>query len=157
MEGGFVFVVHSALCSSYGFAREDEGADWIISAGLLLTLAGSWLAWTSYKRGFRLWNLSAAENPITLRLITYRTALDIFRDFPVTGVGLGNYGTLNPRYQTSPRLVTQFAHNTPLQLLSEGGVVLIAGLLCVGVVGHSVEIISKSNPETKLSPAIRCI
>ena len=50
-------------------------------------------------------------------------------------MGLGNYGTLNPRYQTSPRLVTQFAHNTPLQLLSEGGVVLIAGLLCVAVVG----------------------
>ncbi len=98
-----------------------------------------------------MWNLSAAENPITLRLITYRTALDIFRDFPVTGVGLGNYGTLNPRYQTSPRFVTQFAHNTPLQLLSEGGVVLMAGLLCVGVVGHSMEVISKSNLRAKHS------
>jgi hypothetical protein len=51
------------------------------------------------------------------------------------GVGLGNYGTHNPRYQASPRFVTQFAHNTPLQLLSEGGVVLIAGLLCFGVAG----------------------
>ena len=134
--GGWV-----CLCCSLGavlfvwLCQRGRRADWIISAGLLLTLAGSWLAWTSYKRGFRLWNLSAAENPITLRLITYRTALDIFRDFPVTGVGLGNYGTHNPRYQTSPRLVTQFAHNTPLQLLSEGGVALIAGLLCVGVVG----------------------
>ena len=134
--GGWV-----CLCCSVGavlfvwLCQRRRRADWIISAGLLLTLAGSWLALTSYKRGFRLWNLSAAENPITLRLITYKTALDIFRDFPVTGVGLGNYGTLNPRYQTSPRLVTQFAHNTPLQLLSEGGVALIAGLLCVGVAG----------------------
>ena len=134
--GGWV-----CLCCSLGAVlfvwlwQSGRRAEWIISAGLLLLLAGSWLAWTSYKRGFRLWNLSAAENPITLRLITYRTALDIFRDFPVTGVGLGNYGTLNPRYQTSPRLVTQFAHNTPLQLLSEGGVVLIAGLLCFGVAG----------------------
>jgi hypothetical protein len=132
--GGWV-----CLCGSLGavllvwLCQRGKRADWIMSAGLLLTLAGSWLAWTSYKRGFRLWNLSAAENPITLRLITYRTALDIFRDFPVTGVGLGNYGTFNPRYQTSPRFVTQFAHNTPLQLLSEGGVVLIAGLLFVGV------------------------
>ena len=83
-----------------------------------------------------MWNLSAPENPITLRLITYGTALEIFRDFPVTGAGLGNYGTLNPRYQTSPRFVTQFAHNTPLQLLAEGGVVLVAGLLCVGVAGR---------------------
>jgi hypothetical protein len=134
--GGWV-----CLCCSLGavlFVRLGERgrrADWIMGAVLLLTLAGSWLAWTSYKRGFRLWNLNAAENPITLRLITYGTALDIFRDFPVTGVGLGNYGTLNPRYQTSPRFVTQFAHNTPLQLLSEGGVALIAGLLCAGVAG----------------------
>jgi hypothetical protein len=134
--GGWV-----CLCSSLGavlfvwLCQRGRRADWIISAGLLLTLAGSWLAWTSYKRGFRLWNLGAAENPITLRLTTYGTALDIFRDFPITGVGLGNYGTLNSRYQTSPRFVTQFAHNTPLQLLSEGGVALIAGLLCVGVAG----------------------
>jgi O-antigen ligase len=107
-----------------------RGIDWIVVAGLLLMLAGGCLAWTSHKRGFRLWNLEAAENPITLRLISYRTAVDIFRDFPATGVGLGNYGILNPRYQSSPRLVTQFAHNTPLQLLSEGGLVLLAGLLC---------------------------
>ena len=32
--------------------------------------------------------------------------------------------------------MTQFAHNTPLQLLAEGGVVLVAGLLCVGVAGR---------------------
>ena len=134
--GGWV-----CLCCSLGavlfvsLSRRGRRADWIVGAGLLLTLAGGWLTWTSYKRGFRLWNLNAAENPITLRLISYRTALDIFRDFPATGVGLGNYGTLNPRYQTSPRLVTQFAHNTPLQLLSEGGVVLVAGLLFVGIVG----------------------
>lgn len=134
--GGWV-----CLCCSLGaglfisLCQRGRRADWIVAAGLLLTLAGGWLTWTSYKRGFRLWNLNAAENPITLRLISYRTALDIFRDFPTTGVGLGNYGTLNPRYQTSPRLVTQFAHNTPLQLLSEGGVVLVAGLLFVGIVG----------------------
>ena len=134
--GGWV-----CLCCSLGavlfvwLCQRGRRADWIVGAGLLLTLAVGWLTWTSYKRGFRLWNLNAAENPITLRLISYRTALDIFRDFPATGVGLGNYGTLNPRYQTSPRLVTQFAHNTPLQLLSEGGVALVAGLLFVGIVG----------------------
>jgi O-Antigen ligase len=134
--GGWV-----GLCCSLGtvlfawLCRTGRRADWLVSAGLLLTLAGAWLTWTSHKRGFRLWNLNAAENPIALRLISYKTAVNIFRDFPVTGVGLGNYGTLNPRYQTSPRFVTQFAHNTPLQLLSEGGLVLLAGLLFVGVVG----------------------
>jgi O-Antigen ligase len=112
-----------------GISRQGRRIHWILGSCTLLLLAALWLAWISHKRGFRLWNLNAAENPITLRLIGYRTALNIFRDFPVTGVGLGNYGTLNPRYQTSPRFVTQFAHNTPLQLLSEGGVVFLAGLL----------------------------
>lgn len=141
--GGWV-----CLCCSLGsvlfvwLSQTRRRVDWFVGAGLLLTLAGGWLTWTSHKRGFRLWDLNAAENPVTLRLISYRTALDIFRDFPVTGVGLGNYGTLNPRYQTSPRLVTQFAHNTPLQLLSEGGMVLLVGLLVAAVLA----IRSKSVP-----------
>jgi tetratricopeptide (TPR) repeat protein len=131
----------ACLCCSLGtvlfvwLLQRGRSKDWILGACLLLTLTGSWLVWTSSKRGFGLWNLSASENPIVLRLIAYRTALDIFRDFPVTGIGLGNYGILNPRYQTSPRLVTQFAHNTLLQLLSEGGLMLVAGFLCVAVVG----------------------
>jgi len=106
---------------------------WVLGLVLML-LAGSWLAWISQKRGFHLWDLNASENPISLRIISCRTALTMFQDFPLVGVGLGNYGGLNPRYQTSPRFVTQFAHNKPLQLLSEGGLVLLAGLLLtVGV------------------------
>ena len=106
---------------------------WVLGLAFML-LAGSWLAWISQKRGFHLWDLNAAENPISLRIISCRTALTMFQDFPLVGVGLGNYGGLNPRYQTSPRFVTQFAHNTPLQVISEGGLVLLAGLLlAVGV------------------------
>src|SRR5262249_2235029 len=94
----------------------------------------SWLAWISQKRGFHLWDLNASENPISLRIISCRTALTMFQDFPLVGVGLGNYGGLNPRDQTSPRCVTQFAHTTPLQLLCDGGLVVWGGLfLTVGV------------------------
>jgi len=134
--GGWV-----GLCCSVGavffrwLCQRKQGTDWIVGIGLLLVLAGSWLAWTSHKRGFGLWNLDAAENPIALRLISYKTAVEILKDFPITGVGLGNYGAHNPRYQTSPRLVTQFAHNTLLQLLAEGGLSFLGGFLLVGVVG----------------------
>ncbi|PYV90660.1 MAG: hypothetical protein DMG05_09645 [Acidobacteria bacterium] len=89
--------------------------------GLFVIVAG-WMVWLTYRRGFSLWNLAASENPITLRWINYKTALNIFRDFPLTGVGLGNYGGINPRYQSSLQNVTQYAHNTLLQLLSECGI-----------------------------------
>jgi hypothetical protein len=99
---------------------------------VLLVFGTLWVGWIGRQRGFSLWNLEAAENPIVLRWVSFRTALDIFEDFPVTGVGLGNYGTINPRYQSSPQLVTQYAHNTFLQLLSEGGLMLVLGLLLCG-------------------------
>ncbi len=99
---------------------------------LVLVLLSAWMAWVTHKRGFSLGNLTASTNPMVLRWNNYKTAWYIFEDFPWTGVGLGNYGTINPRYQGSPLTVTQYAHNTPLQLLSEVGVmafILAAGLL----------------------------
>jgi hypothetical protein len=96
---------------------------------VLLVFGTLWVGWIGRQRGFSLWNLEAAENPIVLRWVSFRTVLDILEDFPVTGVGLGNYGTINPRYQSSPQLVTQYTHNTFLQLLSEGGLMLVLGLL----------------------------
>jgi len=93
-----------------------------ISSGLGCTIA---LALISIQRGFTLWNFQARENPIALRWITFATAWKMFRDFPMTGVGLGNFGVMNPRYQSSPTLVTQFAHNTLLQLLAETGLLLV--------------------------------
>src|SRR5262245_37816880 len=91
--GGWV-----SLCCSLGVVlgvwlrQRQRLSEWVIGAGLLLMLAGVWMIWTSHKRGFRLWDLNAVENPITLRLISYRTALGMFRDFPYSGVGLGNFG-----------------------------------------------------------------
>jgi O-antigen ligase len=98
---------------------------------LVLVTAG--LVWVSYQRGFSLWNLQASENPIALRLNNYKTALQIFRDFPITGVGLGNYGSINSRYQSSPATVSQYAHNTILQLLCEMGASFLAILLLVSI------------------------
>jgi tetratricopeptide (TPR) repeat protein len=94
----------------------------------LFIVATIWLGWITHKRGFSLWDLQAAENPIALRWINYKTALQIWKDFPWTGVGLGNYGCINPRYQSLPQNVSQYAHNTPLQLLSESGFLFFVAL-----------------------------
>ncbi len=96
--------------------------------------AGLWIAWLNHRRGFSLWNLKAAENPIALRWIGFTTAIQIFRDFPLTGVGLGNYGTVNPMYQTASKNVTQYAHNSFFQLLSETGLLSVTLVLIASVI-----------------------
>ncbi len=96
---------------------------------LLLSILGAgWLLWIGHARRIHLWDFSKPGNSVTLRLNNCRTALEIFRDFPWTGIGLGNYGAINPKYQFNSKNVTQFAHNTPLQLLSECGFPLLAGV-----------------------------
>jgi len=124
--------------------------------GLFLIGAG-WMVWLTHRRGFGLWNLQAPENPITLRWINYRTALHIFSDFPLAGVGLGNYGSINPRYQSSPKNVTQYAHNTPLQLLSECGILFFVLLIffSVAIIKYWRWLHSSVLPETSLYGFLR--
>jgi tetratricopeptide (TPR) repeat protein len=90
----------------------------------------AWILWISNRRGFGLLNFSVYENPIALRWLNFKVALSIFHDFHWNGVGLGNYGTINPFYQQAAVNVTQYTHNTILQLLSECGMpFLILGLV----------------------------
>ncbi len=121
--GGWLCVLCSSFSAgAYLLARRRVAVRSLLWPFVLVLLAGlSWVFWLTYQRGFSLWDLSAGDNPIALRWINFRTALRIFADFPVTGVGLGNYGTINPVYQSNPLHVTQYAHNTVLQLLSETG------------------------------------
>ncbi len=100
---------------------------------IMVILSSVWLAWIGHRRGFSLFDLNAGENPISLRWIAFRTAWKILEDFPLFGVGLGNYGVLNPRYQESPLLVTQYSHNTPLQLIAECGLLILPLAMVLGV------------------------
>jgi O-antigen ligase len=133
--GGWVcFCAAFALLGLWGIVRSKIPMRLTVAV-LLVVLATStgWLAWVTYQRGFSLWNIEASENPIALRLNNYRTALHIFHDFPGTGVGLGNYGSIDPRYQGSPATVAQYAHNTLLQLLSEAGTPFLVLLLLISI------------------------
>lgn len=75
-----------------------------------------------YVRG-GLFHLKDPSNPIVLRLANWKVALKIIGDFPMLGVGLGNYGTIFPRYYTPDMQPSQFAHNTYLQFFSEVGII----------------------------------
>ncbi len=65
------------------------------------------------------------------RAFHWQTAIDVFSDFPVFGVGMDKFGDWYPQYR-SPEAIefrgvtdqfTNNAHNVPLQLLSTGGLV----------------------------------
>lgn len=132
--GGWVCFIGSAMAAGCLFVwlGNFNWHKWfLVALPCVLVFLVSWILWISQQRGFGLMAFSAPTNPIVLRSINYRTALAIFRDFPWTGVGLGNYGTINPRYQLSLLTVTQFAHNTPLQLIAEAGFSGLMALLFV--------------------------
>jgi hypothetical protein len=69
----------------------------------------------------------ASSNPVRLRAMNWVTAWTVFAAHPI-GTGLNTYGVMYSQYMLPGANETQYAHNTPLQLLSElGYLALIAG------------------------------
>jgi len=58
----------------------------------------------------------------------YSGAVEIFKNAPYTGIGLGSFGFVYPRYQSDPRFYAKDPHSFYLRLISEGGML---GLLIV--------------------------
>jgi O-antigen ligase len=61
------------------------------------------------------------------RAAIWRDSVPMIRDFPLTGVGAGAFGSAMRIYQTSPRTYYHNeAHNQYLQIATEGGILLSA-------------------------------
>ena len=134
------------------------------STMLALACAAGYVAWTAPRgvddRGGWLWT-SAVALVAVLALVTHadldavlsridetrqlgfsgrigiwRDTLLVIRDFPLAGVGAGNFSNAMRLYQTSDR--TYFwneAHNQYLQIAAEGGVLIVApALLALGAI-----------------------
>jgi O-antigen ligase len=66
----------------------------------------------------------SSADPTTGRAHFWRVTLDIIRDYPLLGTGLGSFGLAFTRYDTrSGFLRVEQAHNDYLQVLSDAGVV----------------------------------
>ena len=76
-------------------------------------------------------------SPVSLRLQNWLTASEIFAGYPF-GAGLNNYAVAYLQHQQLGANESQYAHNTPLQLLSETGVfgLVIGALFVVYLVRH---------------------
>ena len=64
-------------------------------------------------------------NPVSLRLQNWMSAWEMFVSHP-WGAGLNTYAVLYLQHQQLGANETQFAHNTPIQLLAEFGVLALA-------------------------------
>jgi O-antigen ligase len=80
---------------------------------------------------------SFAGQDIVSRVNAWRDSLHLAADFPIFGTGVGSYGRAMLVYQTHDRELFYFsAHNEYVQILAEGGLLLVAAfVLCmVGLV-----------------------
>ena len=75
---------------------------------------------------------------LSMRGDYWRAALRMFRDFPLTGIGLGNYGDYFPLYRDStqiarrgPNYVADASHSVFLDFLSTGGLFLFVSYCCL--------------------------
>jgi O-antigen ligase len=82
---------------------------------------------------FGLSRFSSAIDDAQIRIHMFGTAFGLFRDHPVLGIGHGLYRpTIAPTWDGQGALMD--AHNLPLQLLAETGVIGFIGFaLCIGV------------------------
>ncbi|MBI5625187.1 MAG: O-antigen ligase family protein [Elusimicrobia bacterium] len=113
-------------------ALKSRPAVWAMRLGLVLVpvaLAGAVLAWPEklgFPRGF-------GELSVTWRLDMYRGALQLFRDFPVWGIGLGAVVSAFPAYKAgSVAGIVDHVHSDwlelPLQIGMLGTLACAAGL-----------------------------
>jgi O-antigen ligase len=72
----------------------------------------------------RLMGTVSSADPTTGRAHFWRVTLDIIRDHPIMGAGLGSFGLAFTRYDTrSGALRVEQAHNDYLQTLSDAGII----------------------------------
>lgn len=117
------FAVASAvvlvLAAATGLARRT-----FIGVGLLLVVALGYAAWLGV--GPLLARLHEGQT-VAQRIAIYRSALHLFTDFPVLGIGLGTYPEISSRYQDRALGIGEqwlnAAHSDWLQILVETGVI----------------------------------
>jgi O-antigen ligase len=109
----------SAACYVFFFHKRFRA----FIAPALLLLAGL-LAYVSYQKGG---GPAISSASLTDRLNWWSTALNMFSNNVLTGVGWGNFGNLYKVFKPSPGLNSAYAHNLLLQVLAETG---LAGILC---------------------------
>jgi putative inorganic carbon (HCO3(-)) transporter len=94
----------------------------IVTLGLLLILIFN-QRWGSF------FDFQNPHNSIVQRLMFWQAAIRILKDFPVLGVGPGNFSAVYAKYKLPLAWETNFTHNSYLQIGAETGIVGILSFL----------------------------
>ena len=94
-----------------------------------------------------------------MRTGMWRDALGVIKAFPLSGCGLGAYGSCFPRFQVvAPMTTIDFAHNDYLQYLAElGAPAFLAGLLfMLGIFRRAVRSAMNESSDDRRYVALAC-
>ncbi|HEY7475483.1 MAG TPA: O-antigen ligase family protein [Vicinamibacterales bacterium] len=122
------FAVATAVFGAFLLTRRAARRARVFAAVYLSVLMVGAVAWAGVDRAVDRFGRATAD--AGGRLSAWSDTLQIVRDFPVAGTGVGTYGRAMLIYQTSGRDVMYAqAHNDYLQIASEGG--LLVGIPAV--------------------------
>ena len=76
---------------------------------------------TVIKRANQFIDFTNPQNSILQRLYYWKSTLKMIKDFPLTGIGWGNFGTAYARYKLQGANEIKNAHNSYLQIWAEAG------------------------------------
>ncbi len=114
------------------FARlglERRGRQALVAGAATVLVAGA--AAIIFMRGGHLFKLEDRDNPALRRMDNFRTGLELFAEFPLTGAGAGNYGAAALHHRSVHGNEAQHAHNAFIEALAETGPVGLLGLALI--------------------------
>jgi O-antigen ligase len=130
-RSGFVALVAAVVVGTSLGRRERGRALWVgLAAAAVLLGVAAWLNLEGLVE--RIMSTLAPPDPNQVsRLTIWRDTLHIVRAFPLFGTGQGTFAdAMFVSQQTARQVLFNHAHDEYLQLLTEGGVVLLVLVLC---------------------------
>ena len=98
----------------------------LVGGGLLIFLIFTFFIYQRRESFFK-----SETNPIVLRLLNFKSGILVWKEKPLTGVGLGNFWIAYPRYRPPRGNEIRYVHNNFIQLLAEAGPISSLGLCLI--------------------------
>ena len=123
-RGGFIVMILVLLLVWYRFARERRIGLLIMTVLFLITLSLVLPSVFWDRVETILPTIQAREGTVGIRIGVWEMGMEMFRDRPMTGVGLGNFVVAVPRYAHGEGMTSKLtAHNTYVEAAAETGLI----------------------------------
>lgn len=160
-QGLITYFVSAGVVISIFFLKYSKALGGLSLAGILSVLTGI---------GLGIFNVGPLarfvyEGSLQARQSYWQQAIDMFRDHPLTGVGLDRFGAYFHQYRTNEdatnvlfNTTTDNAHNVPLHLLGTGGIFVFISYLglmtFVAIYGYKALKLTSGNERMRVGFAL---